>query len=161
VDKCRYRDLEHGISVVVAIYVQKLVALAAARGFTVRSASGVCVFVCVLCMCACVSWGHFATRAQILVHPVVPVLDVTRPVVLAFNKQLHAAVVAQPTLRWLNGILDKLLVDGKVPAQRVHACTHAHTPPTQFNSLHELDGTHVHANYLAHVAAAIERVLPR
>ena len=70
-------------------------------------------------VCCGARWGcttislWWVLGLQILVHPVVPVLDVTRPVVLAFNKQLHAAVVARPELRWLDGILDKLLVDGK------------------------------------------------
>ena len=42
---------------------------------------------------------------QVFVHPVVPVLNETRAIVRAFNKQLEAAVLLRATtvsnLRWL------------------------------------------------------------
>jgi tetratricopeptide (TPR) repeat protein len=109
IERGRYASLRHACSVTVAHYVNALLELARTR--------------------------HFC----IVVHPVVPVLDVTRDIVRQYNQVLGAAVRAHPKqLRWLD-FADALLTDDK---QSLRADYH-------------LDGTHLHPNYVALVQQAI------
>ena len=66
------------------------------------------------------------------VHPIVPVLDVTRPVVTQFNSTLSKRLSggAHPTLSYLSFFPDLLSNDGK------------------FNEEYKLDGTHLHPKYI-------------
>ena len=82
---------------------------------------------------------------SVLVHPVAPVLDVTRPMVTAFNAALGAAVsrarLKHPAVTWLGGdeagsqFMARLLTpDG-----------------TALKPQYVLDGTHLHPGYVADV----------
>lgn len=66
VEKCKYESIEQGIDKAVSVYVETLKKIAKARNLNVY------------------------------VHPVNPVLDVTRTMVLKFNAALHAIVTTAP-----------------------------------------------------------------
>ena len=73
------------------------------------------------------------------VHPVFPVLDETRTVVLQFNAKLEDCVKKCSGLHWLN-LMDDLLVNGT----------------SEFNCEYKLDGTHVHPKYVSLLEKALE-----
>mmetsp|Transcript_16129 Transcript_16129/g.21202 ORF Transcript_16129/g.21202 Transcript_16129/m.21202 type:complete len:169 (+) Transcript_16129:1111-1617(+) len=98
VEEAKYGSIEEGIKVVVDIYVDTLVELVQKKKFSAY------------------------------VHPVLPVLDVTRPIVLTFNKALRFKVEQQASLTWLD--IDILSADKK-----------------QVLSQYQLDGTHVNPTY--------------
>jgi len=102
VERTRYESLDAGVAHTVSIYIGVLKALAKARRFT------------------------------ILVHPIPPVLNETRHIVMLFNKHLVAAVNKEPALHMLD-FVDRLLTpDGKGLADGL-----------------KLDGTHMHPDYTA------------
>ena len=124
-EKARYKTLEQGIRAVVDIYVSVLLEIVkdpvdeATKGRTRRH------------ICAEPEWR--ARGLTIYVHPVLPVLDVTRPLVLAFNEVLAAQVrkLRHPRIRWLAGLYEELLDGAGKLKQR-----------------YELDGTHIHPRYI-------------
>ena len=71
--------------------------------------------------------------AQIYIHAVPPVLEVTRPIVMLFNQLLKKNVLELKKqgvpLSWLGFKNDLLLENG------------------QFNPLFEIDGVHLHPSY--------------
>ena len=75
---------------------------------------------------------------NIYVHPVVPVLDLTRPIVMQFNKILASKLLREPQLHWLNFIGELLTDDGITLKEE-----------------YKLDGTHLHPSYVALIEHAI------
>ena len=83
-----------------------------------------------------------------LVHPVVPVIDETRPLVKQYNAILRAAVreLGHSRIRWLDGVFEGLLDAQGGGGLRA-----------QFR----LDGTHLHPSYVTELLApALGRALP-
>ena len=76
----------------------------------------------------------------IYVHPVLPVLDLTRPIVLQFNRILATKLLAEPSLKWLNFVNDLLTADGQ-----------------SLKDEFKLDGTHMHPSYLKMFMAALNQ----
>eukprot|EP00850_Spirogloea_muscicola_P017379 SM000148S01056 [mRNA] locus=s148:298226:303563:- [translate_table: standard] len=118
VEKGRYKaghDVEEGIEVTVDIYIKVLLSLIQKRGFT------------------------------IFVHPVLPVLDITRPVVTMYNRVLRAKVLAaskriQRKLYWLDFFEDLLCPKGKLRKGL------------------ELDGTHMSPTYIQYLSDALSQI---
>ena len=108
VHNCKYDTIEEAISATVEIYI----------GF-LQEQTEQCSFVT-------------------FVHPIFPVLDETRAVVLKFNQKLEEHVKKCSGLHWLN-LLNELLVKEN----------------SEFNCEYKLDGTDVHPNYVS----LLERVL--
>ena len=69
-----------------------------------------------------------------------PVLNETRHIVKPFNAALKAAVLAEPSLTWLDFFDELLTPDGDALADGL-----------------SLDGTHLHPSYIRLVQAALER----
>ena len=107
-EKDRYASVAEGIKVVVDIYVDVLKKVSRRK------------------------------KLRALVHPVVPVLDVTRHIVSAFNSALQSRVVTgDNALEWVD-IGSQLLQDeGKLKKEL------------------ELDGTHLSPEYLKLLAAGL------
>lgn len=120
VEKRRYKDVESGLRKVATILAARLGRLAAERDLT------------------------------ILIQPAAPVLDPTRPIVVAFNAKLQPAIAAEQErlgsqraagrLVWLD-YLPRML-DGSVADLRFRE--------PEFG----LDGTHLHPRYLSLVEDA-------
>eukprot|EP00029_Vermamoeba_vermiformis_P011686 TRINITY_DN649_c0_g1_i3.p1 TRINITY_DN649_c0_g1~~TRINITY_DN649_c0_g1_i3.p1 ORF type:complete len:900 (+),score=214.98 TRINITY_DN649_c0_g1_i3:369-2702(+) len=108
VRKCRYKDLEEAASVTIKIYLQALKEMKEKY-----------------------DWN-------IYIHPVAPVIDVTRPIVVTYNKILKEHVQKAPEFKWLD-FFDDLVTDNQ----------------TKLNSLYDLDGTHLHPRYLSLVERAL------
>lgn len=68
---------------------------------------------------------------KIFFHPVLPVLDITRPIVLQFNRILATRLLTEPSFHWLN-FIKALLSEGE------------ETLKEEFR----FDGTHVHPKYV-------------
>ena len=109
VHNCKYDTIEEAISATVEIYI----------GF-LQEQTEQCSFVT-------------------FVHPIFPVLDETRAVVLKFNQKLEEHVKKCSGLHWLN-LLNELLV-------KEHS---------EFNSEYKLDGTHVHPKYVSLLERALK-----
>ena len=103
VDKAKYATVEAAIDTCVAVYLKQMATVAQEKG--VRS-------------------------GRVFVQPVMPILDVTRPVVLLFNRRLRAAVEAEGRLRWLDMEGELVGADGKLVKRWA------------------LDGTHIHPQYV-------------
>lgn len=106
VEQARYDTLEEAIESVIDIYLEKLSSLRKEKSFDVH------------------------------VHPVMPILEPTRPVVMQFNKQLATRVNKTKRLHWL-GFVEELLVDGDLKAE------------------FEFDGTHCHPSYVSLLEKAL------
>ena len=104
VDKAKYATIEAAIDACVDVYVKQIVAVAREKG--VRLAG------------------------RVYVQPVMPILDVTRSVVLMFNRRLRARVEADRRVRWLDMEGNLVESDGKFVKQ------------------YSLDGTHIHPQYV-------------
>jgi len=100
VERMLYDTIEQGIKAAVQVYITVLEKLARERKF------------------------------EIFIHPVVPVLDITRSMVIKFNRILEEHVRASKLLRWLD-FHQRLL-----------------TPEGSLNPLYDLDGTHLSPNYI-------------
>jgi hypothetical protein len=109
VEKCKYENLNEAILTTVEIYLRLMIRLAKEK------------------------------KLRIFVHPVAPVLNETRPVVMQFNQILKSKVQTAPSLKWLDFVEDLLKDGGLHP---------------DFN----LDGTHLHPNYLRLLEAALNRI---
>ena len=123
-EKARYNTLEEGIRAVVSIYISVLREIVTNPSAEKKIGKPRHI-------CAEPQWK--ARGLTIYVHPVLPVLDVTRPLVLAFNKTLEAEVrkLAHPRIHWLPGLYENLLDgDGKLKQR------------------YKLDGTHIHPRYV-------------
>ncbi len=110
VERCRYKDVDEGIAVTVDIYVQKLLEI------------------------------HEEYEFNILVHPVPPVLDLTRDVVKRFNRVCQAKVqeVQHSSMRYLDFAHRLLAADGGLAEGLGY------------------DGTHLHPRYLALLEDAVK-----
>ena len=103
VDKSKYPSVDHAIDTCVTTYLSQMAAIAKEKGVrTVRT----------------------------FVQPVMPILDVTRSVVVLFNRRLRARVEADRRVRWLDMEGDLVGADGK------------------FVKRYSLDGTHIHPLYV-------------
>ena len=103
VDKAKYTSLDAAIDTCCSVYLQQMAAVAREKG---------------------------VAAGRVFVQPVMPILDVTRPVVLLFNRRLRAAVEADGRMTWLAMEGELLGPDGK------------------FEKRYSLDGTHVHPQYV-------------
>jgi tetratricopeptide (TPR) repeat protein len=118
VEKCRYKDLEEGINVAIDIYLKKLLAIQKEKDF------------------------------DIYIHPVLPILDITRDTVKKFNQIMHAKLnlinnnitEKKRQLKWLS-FFDQLLTPDK----------------TKLRKDLELDGTHIHPKYVPLVEKALNK----
>lgn len=81
---------------------------------------------------------HKLHNWKIFVHPVLPVLDPTRPIVMQFNRILATALLTEPNLRWLN-FVQSLLTENEASLKQ------------EFR----FDGTHVHPRYMSLVEEAL------
>lgn len=108
INSCKYDTMEEAIETVVEIYVRFLQEQMEQRDF------------------------------YTFVHPVFPVLDETRTVVLQFNEKLEKCIKNCNGLHWLD-FLDTLLANGH----------------SEFNSSYKLDGTHVHPKYVTLLEKAL------
>jgi hypothetical protein len=126
-EKDRYDDLAHGIDTVVRLYVRLLLRIVDRK------------------------------RIRALVHPVSPVLDVTRSIVLQFNRALRSSVERHAgRLEWVP--LEGRLLE-RTPAREANGST----DPAACVGLRErfkFDGTHLAPAYLEELAAALAS-LPR
>ena len=103
VERCRYKDVDEGIAVTVDIYMQKLLEIQAEYGF------------------------------EIYVHPVPPVLDLTRDVVKRFNQTCRVKVqgASHPSIQYLDFAHQLLDAEGNHLIKGFG-----------------YDGTHLHPSYL-------------
>jgi len=108
----RYDSVEDGMEALVDIYVAVLGELQARKGLTV------------------------------FVHPVMPVLDLTRPIVLQFNHLLMTRLRHTPRLHWLDLLPSLLTPDGY-----------------GWRAEFTLDGTHAHPDYVDVLAQALNNIL--
>jgi hypothetical protein len=111
VERCRYKDVDEGIAVTVDIYLQKLLDIQAEYSF------------------------------NIFVHPVPPVLDLTRDVVKRFNRVCRAKLkeAQHPSIRYLDFMHKLLDTDGNHLAEGFG-----------------YDGTHLHPSYLCLLEDALK-----
>jgi lysophospholipase L1-like esterase len=107
VERLQYRDLAEGIDVAQKHYLKMLQRLQKKREF------------------------------QIFVHPVPPVMDITRPTCLEWNKRMEAKLHAVPSIAWLDFATGLMTADGKLQKQ------------------YELDGIHLHPAYIPLLEAAL------
>ena len=112
VERDRYVNLVEGIKEVVRIYVKVLEKLAIQRKF------------------------------KILVHPVIPVLNETRSIVMGFNEVLRASINSSKVLHYLDFAESLLDSTGK-----------------NLNENYALDGTHLHPGYTKLLSNAVEGVV--
>lgn len=80
---------------------------------------------------------------DLYVHPVLPVLDITRPMVIEFNKVLEKKIKevnkTKLRLKWLDFFPSLLNEEGKLKKK------------------FELDGTHIHPNYISLIEDSINK----
>ncbi len=113
VERARHETVDEGVAATVDIYFAALAAIQAQYGF------------------------------RIWVHPVSPVLDVTRTVVLKFNAMLKTKLAQR---KWPFRLLD--FFDGLLH------------PHTGYNKTYELDGTHLNPLYVPLMEAALNVPAP-
>ncbi|KAL0478909.1 hypothetical protein AKO1_007822 [Acrasis kona] len=113
VEKCKYDDIDHGIRVAVDIYVDVLVQL---------TLDPYCF--------------------DIRVHPVMPVLDLTRDMVKKWNQILCKKIIGlnNTRIKWLDLFDNLLTTDGK-----------------DLKHEYKLDGTHAHPRYVSLIQDAINK----
>jgi hypothetical protein len=134
--------------------------------------------------------SHFLAEAErlavskkwtVLVHPIVPVLDETRPVVVAYNRLLKQKVHALTTklakaksggqgggasVTWVNGVFDELLTTTSSTGAAAAAAAATAGSSSSSSSVqlldpcYKLDGTHLHPRYVTKLLApAIAKAL--
>lgn len=113
VDKCKYESVEEGIEHTIGIFMEALAQVVTQYEF------------------------------EVYIHPVVPVLDETRAMVVLYNKLFQKRVARSRICTWLD------LFDGLVAGV-----------PLKLRPELRLDGTHLHPSYLASLAAALTRASP-
>jgi len=111
VRKSRYKDLEEGAAATVNIYINALKQLQEQYEY------------------------------KIYIHPVVPVIDVTRHIVKIYNKILKERVMNTEGFLWLDFFDHLLTPDGE-----------------KLNSDFELDGTHMNPRYIKMLEEALNKV---
>ncbi|XP_078368702.1 uncharacterized protein LOC144652530 [Oculina patagonica] len=114
VNSCKYDTKEEAIKATMDIYISFLKEQQEQRGFVT------------------------------FVHPILPVLNETRSVVLEFNENLKAGVESCRGPHWLE-FMNALLVNGG----------------SEFRSEFKLDGTHVHPAYVSLLAKALKESLQK
>jgi hypothetical protein len=120
VEKCRYKDIDHGIEVAIDIYLKKLQEIQRKHGF------------------------------DIYVHPVLPVLDPTRETVKKFNfiliKKLHQINSkisdSKKQLKWLS-FFDELLTLDRTKLRKEFELDGTHIHPSYIHLLEKALNKHV------------------
>ncbi|KAL4086206.1 hypothetical protein PRIC1_014337 [Phytophthora ramorum] len=107
VEKCKYESVEEGMQHTIGIFMETLEDVVQKYKFDVH------------------------------IHPVVPVLDETRPLVIQYNKLFKQCVTKSAFCKWLD-FFDDLVCE---------------SPPKLRPEL-RLDGTHLHPSYLSSLEAA-------
>ncbi|KAL4230516.1 hypothetical protein ACF0H5_010898 [Mactra antiquata] len=79
---------------------------------------------------------------KIFFHPVLPVLDITRPIVMQFNRILATKLLTEPSFHWLNFVKD-LLSEGEESLKEEFV----------------FDGTHVHPKYVSLIADTLSELM--
>ena len=79
---------------------------------------------------------------KVYIHPVLPVLDITRPIVMQFNRILASRLVKETSLYWLNFVNDLLTTDGSCLKEG-----------------YKLDGSHIHPSYLSLFSESLNKVM--
>ncbi|XP_077987691.1 uncharacterized protein LOC144442265 isoform X2 [Glandiceps talaboti] len=110
VEKCKYDNMEDGIAKVIDIYLKVMKKLKSLYNL------------------------------RIFVHPVNPVLDMTRTMVMRFNLALEEAVRSMPGLSWLDFVGELVSHDRK-----------------DLDPQYYLDQTHLHPSYLTLLEQAINQ----
>mmetsp|Transcript_5538 Transcript_5538/g.9262 ORF Transcript_5538/g.9262 Transcript_5538/m.9262 type:complete len:141 (+) Transcript_5538:136-558(+) len=108
----KYQDLDQGIDASVSIYVEMLEEQTLSKNLIT------------------------------FVHPIVPVLDPTRPTVKRFNQRLRKKIKSSKYLKYLDFFDELLSKDGQ-----------------NFNEAYALDGTHMSPKYLPKMEESINRAL--
>jgi hypothetical protein len=111
VEKGRYQTIEEGVAVCVGIFRDAILAVVERYKF------------------------------QVYIHPIVPVLTSTRPMVKAYNATLRAMVDAEAALTWLDFFPQLLSPDGRHLRQEF-----------------KIDSVHMNPAYLPHLRDALEKV---
>jgi len=107
-DIFRYDRIEDGMEAVIQIYLHVLKCIQEKREWT------------------------------IFIHPVIPVLDLTRPIVMQFNRILATRLLAEPSLHWLNFVNELLTED-----------------EGQLKEEFQFDNTHLHPSYITLLTEAM------
>ncbi|KAG7383172.1 hypothetical protein PHYPSEUDO_003959 [Phytophthora pseudosyringae] len=111
VEKCKYETTEEGMEHTIGIFMKTLADVVRKYKF------------------------------DVYIHPVVPVLDETRSLVIQYNKIFHEVVAKSTICKWLN-FFDDLMCE---------------TPP-KLRPDFRLDGTHLHPSYLAQFEVAFHKL---
>ncbi|KAG7394151.1 hypothetical protein PHYBOEH_005584 [Phytophthora boehmeriae] len=111
VEKCKYESIEEGMKHTIAIFMDTLAAVVEKYEFE-----------------ACI-------------HPVVPVLDETRGMVVQYNKLFQKQVASSRICKWLD-FFDDLVYQS----------------PYKLRPEFRLDGTHLHPSYLVHLEDALSKL---
>ncbi len=122
-ERCKYESIDEGICATVDFYFDQLVAI------------------------------HAQYKFRMFVHPVVPVLDATRPLVLRFNAALCSRSRARHwPFRYLD-FFDALL--SPLPESSTAAAAAAAVASRGYNREYELDGTHLNPLYVPLIESAL------
>jgi len=122
IEKARYKDLAEAASTVIDIFVEELKKWIKRKKF------------------------------NIYIHPVAPVLDVTRHIVYQFNTLYEAAIEKQDNMHWID-IFKHLIVEK--PKKQ----TSEDSPSLwNFNAKYALDGTHMNPEYIPLLEKAINTI---
>ncbi|XP_048776174.2 uncharacterized protein LOC125680539 isoform X2 [Ostrea edulis] len=113
VEKGKYDSLEEGMDRVIEIYISLLARLQNLHGW------------------------------DVYVHPVLPLLDLTRSVVMQFNQRLIGRLLSQTSLKWLD-FVDNLLTK--------------ESGELKLKKQYEFDGTHAHPRYLKHLQQSLQNL---
>ncbi|KAK1931054.1 hypothetical protein P3T76_013243 [Phytophthora citrophthora] len=111
VEKCKYETIEEGMIHTIGIFMETLAVVVEKYEF------------------------------DVYIHPVVPVLDETRLLVIQYNKLFRERVDKSPICRWLD-FFDELICGS----------------PPKLRPDFKLDGTHLHPSYLVNLETAINRI---
>ncbi|KAF4030952.1 Tetratricopeptide repeat [Phytophthora infestans] len=114
VEKCKYETIEEGMKHTIDIFMDVLSDVVEKYAF------------------------------DVYIHPVVPVLDETRLLVIQYNKLFEKRVVKSSICKWLD-FFDELVCED----------------PPKLRPNFRLDGTHMHPSYLSTLAAAFKRTESR
>jgi tetratricopeptide (TPR) repeat protein len=111
VQKCRYKDVEEAATVTVDIYLKTLKELQQQYDY------------------------------KIIIHPVIPAIDVTRPIVKIYNRILKEKIQKETNFVWLDFFEKLLTPDG----EKLHPD-------------YELDGTHINPKYVQNISQCLEHI---
>ncbi|KAG2849324.1 hypothetical protein PC111_g38 [Phytophthora cactorum] len=114
VEKCKYETIKEGMEHTIGIFMEALSDVVEKYEF------------------------------DVYIHPVVPVLDETRSLVIQYNKLFQKHVANSSSCKWLDFFNELVCED-----------------PPKLRSELRLDGTHLHPSYLSKLEAALRLTVPR